>query len=471
MPETGVRQARRVRQVRGATASWELSVPRGVSLYVGALLGPGLLMLPGIADQLAGPASILAWAGLLLVSGLFALVFTALGVAVPGAGGVVAYASAGLGRRVGRSVGWCFVTAVILGAPVVCLIGAGYITAVTGGGRTSTAVVAALLLALVTILTLAGTRIGTSVQMGMIALLLAVIVAAVAGSLPAAHAANWTPFAPHGWSAIGSAASVLMLSFVGWEAVAPLTRRVANPRRALPRITATSFAVTAVIYLALAASVVAVLGPRAATTAPIAALMRIALGAPGPYLVAGAAALLTLATVNAYLTGAAALTAHLRAEPRPEPSTPPAPATPTDPAPAAPDSPARSRGFFALVAAAGLIELAADNAGLLDPARMVTLPTALFLIVYIGSTASAVRLLPGPLLRLAAIAACAASALILAFCGFLALFALLVAATAYAASGKPGPQPQPRPQHQHQAAHTPTGPLPAACAAGRGPVG
>ncbi|HEY3871156.1 MAG TPA: APC family permease [Actinocrinis sp.] len=412
-----------------ASPTGALSIPRGVALYVGALLGPGLLMLPGLASELAGPASILAWAGLLAVSGLFAVVFTALGTRLPGGGGVIAYAAAGLGRRAGRAVGWCFLTAVVLGAPVVCLIGAGYVTALTGAGRGTTALVAALLLSGVTALTLAGARIGTAVQMALIGLLLAVIVVAVAGSAPSARAAHWTPFAPHGWTAVGGAASVLMLSFVGWEAVAPLTRRLPNPQRTLPRITAASFAVTAVIYLALAATVIAVLGPRANGPVPVADLLRVAVGAAGPAIAAGAAALLTLATVNAYLTGAAALAAHLRSESRngPEPERKPESESESELASANEREPARSaRAFFLCVAAAGIVELTAEAFGALDAARMVTLPTSLFLVVYVGSTASATRVLRGRL-RVVAALACAASAVVLAFSGAAIIVAVLVA--------------------------------------------
>ena len=256
-----------------------LSVAHGVALYVGALLGPGLLMLPGLAAGLAGPASVLAWVGLLGISGLFAVVFTALGTRLPGDGGVIAYTAAGLGPRAGRAVGWCFLTAVVFGAPVVCLIGAGYVTALTGGGREATALVAALLLVCVSGMSLAGARVGTAVQLVLVGVLLAVIFAAVAGSLHTARSANWTPFAPHGWAAVGGAASVLMLSFVGWEAVAPLTRRLADPGRSLPRVTAAAFAITTAVYLALAVAVIAVLGPRADAAAPVADLLRVAVGA------------------------------------------------------------------------------------------------------------------------------------------------------------------------------------------------
>ena len=390
-----------------SSTSSALSVPRGVALYVGALLGPGLLMLPGLAVETAGPASVLAWAGLLVVSALFAVVFTALGSRMPSGGGVVAYATAGLGPRVGRAVGRCFLTGVVLGAPVVCMIGAGYVTSLIGGGRVATALVAALLLACVLVLTLAGARTGTTVQMILVGVLLAVIVVAVAGSVHAAREANWTPFAPHGWSAVGRAASVLMLSFVGWEAVAPLTRHLANPRRSLPRITAVAFSLTAAVYLALAATVVAVLGPRARGPVPVAGLLRVAVGTAGPWIAGGAAVLLTFAAINAYLTGGAALAAHLRGK-----------------------TEGRLPLFMAAAtAAAGAVELGAEAVGGLGTARMVTLPTALFLMVYVASMASAARLLRGAL-RGAAALACAASAVVLVFSGSAALLAVAVAAVA-----------------------------------------
>lgn len=392
-----------------------LSVPRGVALYVGALFGPGLLMLPGLAAGIAGPASVLAWAGLLAVSALFALVFTALGTRFPDGGGVIAYTAAGLGRRAGRAVGRCFLVAVVLGAPVVCLIGAGYVTALTGGGRGATSLVAALLLAGVTALTTAGARAGTAVQMVLVAVLLAVVVVAVAGSLPSARASHWTPFAPHGWSAIGSAASVLMLSFVGWEAAAPLTRRLADPARSLPRITAMAFGVTTVVYLALAVAVVAVLGAGAAGTVPAADLLRVAVGSVGPAIAAGAAVVLTLAAVNSYLTGAAALAAHLRAEQNQSSA---ARTTADEPGSGA-------RGFFVWIAVAGCVELTAEAFGLVDATRMITLTTSLFLVVYVASMASATRVLTG-WLRIAAAVACAASAVVLGFAGVSAVLAGLV---------------------------------------------
>src|SRR3984885_2576943 len=104
-----------------------LTTARGAALYIGALLGPGLLLLPGLAAAEAGPASVLAWAGLLVLSGLFAVVFGSLGRRFPSAGGVIGYVRAGLGERASAIAGWSFLAGVVAGAPGVCLIGAGYI--------------------------------------------------------------------------------------------------------------------------------------------------------------------------------------------------------------------------------------------------------------------------------------------------------------------------------------------------------
>src|SRR6201990_2838349 len=212
-----------------APAAAGLTTARGAALYIGALLGPGLLLLPGLAAAEAWPAAVPPWARLLVLSGLFAVVFGSLGRGFPSAGGVIGYVRAGLGARASAIAGWSFLAGVIAGAPVVCLIGAGYVTELTGGGRPARALIAAVLLLVVIALAVGGLRASATAQLLLVSLLIAVVVIAVAGAAGASRAANWTPFAPHGWQAVGHAAATLMLSFVGWEAGAALTKRVAHP--------------------------------------------------------------------------------------------------------------------------------------------------------------------------------------------------------------------------------------------------
>jgi len=412
-----------------------LSVPRGAALYIGALLGPGVLLLPGLAASIAGPAAILAWAGLLGVSALFAVVFTALGTRYPGEGGVSAYTTAGLGPRAGHAVGWSFLLGVVTGAPVVCLIGGGYVASLAGGGQAMATAVAAGLLLAVLGLALAGMRASTGVQMVLVVLLVAVVVAGVAGSAPAAQMANWHPFAPHGWAAVGKAASVIMLSFVGWEAVAPLTARFGNARRRLPRVVAIAFGTTAALYLTMAAATTAVLGRAAGGSVPLADLLAIAIGPAGRAVAAGAAVLLTLGAVNAYLSGAAVMARSLTAR------------AGRDGAGqnGAGQNGARQSGggrpspvLLIAIAATGLLVIAAASAHLVSTTQLVTVPTALFLTVYLGCTAAASRVLRGPA-RVAAAGALAAVSTIMVFSGWAAVLAMLTAGTAAALYRRPAP--------------------------------
>ena len=387
-----------------------LSTLRGAALYIGALLGPGLLLLPGLAAAEAGPASVLAWIGLLFLSGLFALVFAALGRSFPSASGVTGYVTAGLGVRAGRATAWMFLTGVVAGAPVVCLIGASYLTALTGGGQLARAGVAALLLLVVLALAAFGLRTSSTAQLLLVGLLIAVVGAAVAGSAHATRAANWAPFAPHGWLAVGHAAATLMLSFVGWEAVAPLTTRFANPARQLPRVMGIALAVTTVLYLGLAVATIGVLGGGAGTLVPLARLLRIAVGPAGLAAVAVAAVILTLAATNAYINGAAAMATALRGA-------------------AAPRRPAAR--LLAAIAASGLLLITAYGLGLASPAALVAVPTTLFLCVYLGCMTAAARLLPGPA-RWAALTAGVAVLVMLGYSGWaLAVPAVVIAAAAF----------------------------------------
>jgi amino acid efflux transporter len=413
-----------------AAASPRLTTARGAALYIGALLGPGLLLLPGLAAAQAGPASLLAWAGLLGLSALFAVVFTALGRAFPSAGGVIGYVSAGLGARQGLAAGWSFLAGVIAGAPVVCLIGAGYLTELTGGGRVGQAVIAAALLLTVLALAAGGMRTSATAQLLMVSLLIVVVIVAVAGSAASAHAANWTPFAPHGWLAVGHAATTLMLSFVGWEAVAPLTAQFADPARQLPRVVGITLAVTSVLYLGLAVVTIAVLGTGGGSMAPLADLLRHAIGPAGTAAGAVAAIVLTLGAVNAYVNGAAAMTGRLLGGRDPRR---PVGIETAAPRPAAGETDGRRRRppgrllLLAAIAGTGLPLIALYGVGLVSPVSLVAIPTTLFLTVYLGSMLAATRVLHG-LARLAAVPATAATAVMLAYCGWaLAVPAAIIA--------------------------------------------
>ncbi|MFE7502157.1 amino acid permease [Streptomyces albidoflavus] len=114
--------------------------------------------------------------GLLLLSGLIALVFTRLGTRAGSATGVAGYTAAGLGPRAGQAAAWCFLAGVVTGAPVVCLIGGAYVAELLGAGGRTAYVAALCLLVLVLAVRLGGVRTGTGLQLVLVAVLVTLVV-------------------------------------------------------------------------------------------------------------------------------------------------------------------------------------------------------------------------------------------------------------------------------------------------------
>lgn len=290
-----------------------LGAVRGAALYVGALIGPGLLLVPALAVQAAGAASIVAWAGLLFLSAPLAVVFGALGVRHPVAGGVSAYVREGLGPAAAAVTGGWFAAAVVIGAPTVALIGGYYVAALTGSGTAVAAAVGLAMYAAVFGANALGLRISATLQLALASVLVVVLAIAIAIALPSHGGDHWTPFARHGWWAVGTAANILVWLFVGWEAGAQLAGEFRKPERDLPRAMALAFGFVTVLYVGLA---IATIGVTAGTHSkvPLADLVAVGLGHAGRDATAVLAVALTMGTMNVYTSGASKLVASLAQE-------------------------------------------------------------------------------------------------------------------------------------------------------------
>ena len=157
----------------------KLGVLRGSALYIGALIGPGLLLIPALAVQAAGGASVVAWAALIVLSAPLAIVFAALGIRHPVAGGVSAYVRAGVGETAAAITGGWFITAVLLGAPAVSLIGGYYVADLTDSGTAVAALVGLAMFATVLAANTFGLRVSSGFQLGLSAVLITVVAFAV----------------------------------------------------------------------------------------------------------------------------------------------------------------------------------------------------------------------------------------------------------------------------------------------------
>jgi Amino acid transporters len=118
------------------------------------------------------------------VLGPLAITFGALGVRHPVSGGVSAYVREGFGDNAAAVTGNTFITAVLFGAPAVALIGGYYVAALTGSGTSVAVVVAVLIVAVVFGANTLGLRISSGFQLGLSAVLVAVIAIAVGVALP-----------------------------------------------------------------------------------------------------------------------------------------------------------------------------------------------------------------------------------------------------------------------------------------------
>ncbi|MFJ8018049.1 APC family permease [Streptomyces sp. NPDC096339] len=289
-----------------------LGLGQGTALYMGAVLGPGVLALPALAAAAAGPASMISWAILLLLSVPVALTFAALGARYPDGGGVSSFVARAYGPRASACVGWLFYAAVPVGVLAGALAGGNYLAVVLGLPQGAEYGAAALILAVAVAANYAGLQVSGRLQLVLAGLLVLLLASATVFALPHVSADRFTPFMPDGWLSVGSAALVLFYAFSGWEAASHLSAEFTDPRRHLPRATAITLSTVGALYLGLSFVTIGVLGDGARTSAvPLMDLLVTGLGDGARGLTAAAALCLSLGAVNTFIAGAARLGAAL----------------------------------------------------------------------------------------------------------------------------------------------------------------
>src|SRR5690348_9134129 len=93
-----------VMTTRAGLATAGLSIPQGTALSIGAVLGTGVITLPAIAAGIAGPASLVAWAALVVLSIPLDSTFAAMGARFPDSGGVSTYVRRAFGPKASAAV-------------------------------------------------------------------------------------------------------------------------------------------------------------------------------------------------------------------------------------------------------------------------------------------------------------------------------------------------------------------------------
>lgn len=375
----------------GATTGLRRQIGLGpaVALYVGAVVGAGVLILPGTAAALAGPGSLVAWLIDSLLGIPIALSFAALAARYPDAGGVAVYVARAFGPGWGAMVGWFYFVAAAVGQAAVALTGGYYLAHALRGGPAMVYGTAATILAVAVTANLRGIRLTGRMQMALSAGVACMLAVAALAALPriAWPSLSSSLLGAGGWhaGAIGRTCVLLFFAFFGWEAIAHLSEEFRDPARDAPRATLLAVGVVTLLYLGIGVAVVGTgtFGTAEVNRTAVARLIGAAFGVRADAVAAVAAMLISLGTANAFVAAASRLGYALARDG-------------AFPAPLARLNPAGAPGLAVLTtgAIAGAT-LAASLVGGFGAARILAVPNSLGIATYVLGLAAAVKLLRG----------------------------------------------------------------------------
>jgi APA family basic amino acid/polyamine antiporter len=256
------------------------------AMGIGAIIGAGIFVLTGTAAaQYAGPAIMLSFVLGGIVCAFVGLCYAELSALIPVSGSSYTYTYATLGELFAWIIGWDLILEYAMGAATVAVGWSGYIvsllhnigitvsptlsaapgTAVTlADGSHATALVnlpAALIVVILTIMLILGTRESARVNNTMVAVKLVVVLAFILLGVAYINRAHWAPFIPpntgefghFGWSGVLRGASVVFFAFIGFDAVSTAAQEAKKPQRDMPIGILVSLVICTLLYVAVAA--------------------------------------------------------------------------------------------------------------------------------------------------------------------------------------------------------------------------
>ncbi|GAB7010754.1 amino acid permease [Halorubrum trueperi] len=276
----------------------DLGLPAVTAISIGAMVGSGIFILPGLAMGMAGPAVVFAYflAGVLVLPA--ALSKSEMATAMPEAGGTYLYIERAMGPLFGTIAGvgtWFSLTfkgalALVGGAPYLVLL---FDLPVTPVALT----VAALLI----VLNIVGAKQTGRMQIAIVAVMLAVMVWFIVVGAPSVDRVRFAGFFDSGLEGILGATGFVFVSYAGVTKIASVAEEVENPDRNLPLGILGSLIITAGIYVAIVTVMVGVADEAALTNTetPMQVAASTALPTVGVAAIVVAALLALISTANA----------------------------------------------------------------------------------------------------------------------------------------------------------------------------
>lgn len=243
-----------------------VGVGGALMLGLGSMVGTGVFVSLGVAAGITGPSVIVAVVIAAGVAACNALSSAQLAAAHPVSGGTYEYGYRFLVPLLGFAAGWMFLVAKSASAATAAIGLAGYLlTAIAPDHVGLARIVAPLLVIAVTATVAAGIRRSTQVNTVIVTVTITTLLFFVVTSIPRISGDSFLPFfdpepgrsAPR---ALLYAAALSFVAFTGYGRIATLGEEIADPARNIPRAIAATVVVTGLLYVAVAASGVGIMG-------------------------------------------------------------------------------------------------------------------------------------------------------------------------------------------------------------------
>ncbi len=283
----------------------DLGFLEAYTIGVGTMIGAGIFVLPSIAAQNAGPASMISFAIGGFVSLLAALSLSELATGMPRAGGSYYYVNRALGSFFGSVVGVGMWSGLMF-ATAFYMLGFGqYLTFFYG--NMPVAIAALVMAALLVMVNYRGVKETGALQNLIVVGLLGLIIVFATFGLFNISWETFRPFNPHGWGAVAATAATIYVSFIGFEVIATSAEEIKDPGRNLPMAMIASVLTPTILYVLvmLVATGVLPVPDLVASRIPVAAVAEQYLGGFGALMMVLGAVLATVSSANASILSAA----------------------------------------------------------------------------------------------------------------------------------------------------------------------
>ncbi|NEU58995.1 amino acid permease [Halorussus sp. MSC15.2] len=226
----------------------DLGLYATVTISMGAMIGSGIFVLPGLATKIAGPAAILAYllAGLVVLPA--ALAKAEMATAMPEAGGTYLYIDRAMGPLPGTIAGvgaWFSLTF----KSAFALVGLGaYLLLFVPVPPGAVTVVGLALAVVLLVVNVAGVKQTGRLQAAIVTLVLAALVVFIADGITYVDRSQYHPFFEHGGGGLLAATGFVFVSYAGVTKIASVAEEVEDPGRNIPISILVSVAVMMLVY-------------------------------------------------------------------------------------------------------------------------------------------------------------------------------------------------------------------------------